>query len=105
MLSLLLKLCVGRLGEARRAAPPAHGKRAEKPKATSTTRAGQFSAADVQLSSVLDAGVSRGPLSAYPNLARLHERMKAQPAYRRRATAADPMSLAAEDCLEFCAGK
>lgn len=45
--------------------------------------ANTFSAADIQLSFVLDAGASRGPLKDYPNLLRLHERLKSRPAYQR----------------------
>jgi glutathione S-transferase len=53
----------------------------------------QFSAADIQLSFVLDAGASRGPLANYPNLVRLHERLKARPAYRRALERGGPYEL------------
>ena len=56
--------------------------------------AGQFSAIDIQLSFVLDAGAARGPLAAYPYLVRLRER----PADGARSSAADPTRSAAEHC-------
>ena len=55
--------------------------------------ANRFSAADVQLSFVLDAGASRGPLANYPNLVRLHERLKARPAYQRALERGGPYEL------------
>ena len=53
----------------------------------------KFSAADIQLSFVLDAGASRGPLKDYPNLVRLHERLKARPAYQRALERGGPYEL------------
>jgi glutathione S-transferase len=101
MVPLLLKLYVGRLGEA--GAPLA-------PRIESELRnhfaymsgalgdrdffvANTFSAADVQLSFVLDAGASRGPLKDYPNLVRLNERLQARPAYKRAIERGGPYEL------------
>lgn len=55
--------------------------------------ANTFSAADVQLSFVLDAGASRGPLKDYPNLVRLNERLQARPAYKRAIERGGPYEL------------
>jgi glutathione S-transferase len=52
--------------------------------------ANTFSAADIQLSFVLDAGAARGPLKDYPNLVRLNERLKARPAYQRALARGGP---------------
>jgi glutathione S-transferase len=101
MLPLLLKLYVSRLKEA--GAPLA-------PRIESELKnhfdymsaalgdrdyfvANTFSAADIQLSFVLDAGGSRGPLNGYPNLVRLHERLKARPAYRRAIERGGPYEV------------
>ncbi len=102
MVPLLLKLYVGRLKEA--GAPLA-------PRITSELEnhfsymsgalgerdyfvANRFSAADIQLSFVLDAGEARGPLKSYPNLVRLHERLRARPAYVRALERGGPYQLA-----------
>ncbi len=101
MLPLLLKLYVGRLGEA--GAPLA-------PRIESELRnhfgymsaalgdrdffvANRFSAADIQLSFVLDAGASRGPLKDYPNLVRLNERLQSRPAYKHAIERGGPYEL------------
>ena len=101
MLPLMLRLYVGRLGEA---GAPLH------PRIESELRnhfdymegalAGQdyfvgnrFSAADIQLSFVLDAGALRGPMRDYPRLAALHERLKARPAYKRALERGGPYEL------------
>ena len=101
MVPLLLKLYVGRLGEA--GAPLA-------PRIESELRnhfgymsgalgdrdffvANTFSAADIQLSFVLDAGASRGPLQDYPNLVRLHQRLQSRPAYQRALERGGPYEL------------
>jgi glutathione S-transferase len=101
MLPLLLKLYVGRLKEA---GAPLHP-RIESELANHFDYlsaalekrdyfvANRFSAADVQLSFVLDAGASRGPLANYPNLVRLHERLKARPAYQRALERGGPYEL------------
>jgi glutathione S-transferase len=102
MLPLLLKLYVGLLKEA--GAPLA-------PRIASELRnhfdymeaslgssdyfvANRFSAADIQLSFVLDAGAARGPIEDYPNLMRLHKRLKARPAYQRALERGGPYQLA-----------
>src|SRR5262249_50066586 len=101
MLPLLLKLYVSRLGQA---GAPLQARIESELKNhfdyMSTALgdrdyfvANQFSAADIQLSFVLDAGASRGPLTAYPNLVRLHERLKARPAYRRALERGGPYEL------------
>jgi len=41
----------------------------------------------------LDAGASRGPLKDYPNLVRLHERLKSRPAYQRALDRGGPYGL------------
>ena len=99
MLPLLLKLYVGRLKEA--GAPLA-------PRIESELKnhfdymsgalgdrdyfvANTFSAADIQLSFVLDAGGSRGPLKDYPNLVRLHERLARPSRLQARHRARRPL--------------
>ena len=101
MLPLLLRLYVGLLKEA--GAPL-------KPRIDSELRshfgymsaalgerdyfvANTFSAADIQLSFVLDAGAARGPLKDYPNLLELHERLKARPAYQRALARGGPYEV------------
>ncbi|MBX9592206.1 MAG: glutathione S-transferase [Hyphomonadaceae bacterium] len=101
MLPLLLKLYVSRLKEA--GAPLA-------PRIESEIKnhfdymsaalgdrdyfvANTFSAADIQLSFVLDAGGARGPLQDYPNLVRLDERLRARPTYKRAIERGGPYEL------------
>jgi len=101
MLPLLLKLYVSRLKEA--GAPLA-------PRIESELKnhfdymsaalgdrdyfvANTFSAADIQLSFVLDAGGSRGPLKDYPNLVRLDERLRSRPAYKRAIERGGPYEV------------
>jgi glutathione S-transferase len=55
--------------------------------------ANTFSAADIQLSFVLDAGGSRGPLKNYPNLVRLDERLRARPAHKRAIERGGPYEV------------
>lgn len=55
--------------------------------------ANTFSAADIQLSFVLDAGAARGPLKDYPNLVRLNERLKARPAHQRALARGGPYEV------------
>ena len=45
--------------------------------------ANRFSAADIQLSFVVEAGAMRGPVADYPNLVRFKKRFQARPAYQR----------------------
>ncbi|HET7153901.1 MAG TPA: glutathione S-transferase [Hyphomicrobiaceae bacterium] len=101
MLPLLLKLYVGRLKEA--GAPLA-------PRIESELKnhfdymsgalgdhdyfvANTFSAADIQLSFVLDAGGSRGPLKDYPNLVALDARLRARAAYQRAIERGGPYEV------------
>ena len=101
MLPLLLKLYVARLKEA--AAPLApriedelqnhFGYMSEALGTHDYFVGNAFSAADIQLSFVLDAGASRGPLADYPNLVLLHERLKARPAYQRAVARGGPYEL------------
>jgi glutathione S-transferase len=56
--------------------------------------ANTFSAADIQLSFVLDAGAARGPLKAYANLVRLEQRLKTRAAYQRALQRGGPYELA-----------
>ena len=55
--------------------------------------ANRFSAADIHLSFILDAGAARGPLSGYPCLTALHARLKARPAYQRAIERGGPYEL------------
>lgn len=101
MLPLMLRLYVGRLGDA--GAPL-------KPRIDSELKnhfdymegalegrdyfvANRFSAADIHLSFVLDAGAARGPMRDYPHLTALHERLKARPAYQRALERGGPYEL------------
>jgi len=101
MLPLLLKLYVGRLKEAAAPLSPRieselrnHFNYMSAALGTRDYFVGDaFTAADIQLSFVLDAGASRGPLKDYPNLVRLHERLKARPAYQRALTRGGPYEL------------
>jgi glutathione S-transferase len=92
MLPLLLKLYVGLLGEAgaplmqMRIEPEieAHLTHADQALATSDHFvAGRFTAADIQMSFVLDAAAQRGGLERFPNLARARAANQARPAWRR----------------------
>jgi glutathione S-transferase len=101
MLPLLLKLYVGRLKEAGAPLAPRITSELENHFAYMSAAlsdrdyvvANTFSAADIQLSFVLDAGASRGPLKDYPNLVRLHERLRARPAYSRALERGGPYQL------------
>ena len=101
MVPLLLKLYVGRLGEAGAPLAPRIESELKNHLGYMSVALGDrdyfvantFSAADVQLSFVLDAGAARGPLQDYPNLVRLHERLKARPAYQRALERGGPYAL------------
>jgi glutathione S-transferase len=90
MLPLLLRLYAGRLGDAGAPLRPRIESELQSHfgymSAALADRdyfvAGTFSAADIQLSFVLDAG-ARGPVQAYPNLVRLKQRLEARPAHQR----------------------
>jgi glutathione S-transferase len=102
MVPLLLKLYVGRLKEAGAPLSPRIESELTNHFAYMSAALGerdyfvanQFSAADIQLSFVLDAGASRGPLRDYPNLVRLHDRLRARPAYQRALERGGPYQLA-----------
>ena len=101
MLPLLLALYVGRLGEA---GAPLH------PRITSEIAnhlgymnaalagkdylLGEFSAADIQLSFVVEAAAARGYLEAYPNLVAYQKRYRARPAWDRAIARGGPFQLA-----------
>jgi glutathione S-transferase len=101
MLPLLLKLYVGRLKEAGAPlAPRIEGELKNHFDYMSGALgsndyfvANTFSAADIQLSFVLDAGASRGPLKEYPNLVRLDERLRARPAHQRAIERGGPYEV------------
>ena len=92
MLPLLLKLYVGLLGQAgaplmqARIEPEieAHLAHADAALGASDHFAGgRFTAADIQMSFVLDAAAQRGGLSRFPNLVRARAANQARPAWRR----------------------
>jgi glutathione S-transferase len=92
MLPLLLKLYVGLLGDA---GAPLMQMRIEPEIASHLAHANaalegrdyfaanRFTAADIQMSFVLDAGNTRGGLDRYPNLVRVRRLYQARPAYQR----------------------
>jgi glutathione S-transferase len=101
MLPLLLKLYVGLLKEA---GAPLHPRIESEIKShfdylssslgeNDYFVASAFSAADIQLSFVLDAGGSRGPLKDYPNLVRHNDRLRARPAYQRAVARGGPYEV------------
>jgi glutathione S-transferase len=101
MLPLMLKLYVSRLKEA--GAPLAPRIESEMHNHLSYLNgalqgrdyflASGFSAADVQLSFVLEAAHPRGGLAAYPNLDSLLKRLQARPAYQRAIERGGPYEL------------
>ncbi len=101
MLPLLLKLYVGRLKEAGAPLVPRIESELKNHFDYMSTSLGDrdyfvgntFSAADIQLSFVLDAGGSRGPLKDYPNLVRLDERLRARPAHQRAIERGGPYEV------------
>jgi glutathione S-transferase len=101
MVPLLLKLYVGLLREAGAPLTPRIESELQNHFGYMSAALGErdyfvantFSAADIQLSFVLDAGSSRGRLQDYPNLVRLHERLKARPAYQRAIARGGPFEV------------
>lgn len=92
MLPLLLKLYIGLLGEN---GAPLMQMRVDPEidnhfsfinahlEARDYFAADRFTAADIQMSFVLDAGNNRGGLERYPNLVRVRKLQQARPAYQR----------------------
>ncbi len=102
MLPLLLKLYAGLLGEA--AAPlmqmriePEIDNHLAHANAALEGRdhfvASRFTAADIQMSFVLDAAGQRGGLERYPNLVRVRKAYQARPAYQRALEKGGPYKL------------
>lgn len=104
MLPLLLKLYVGLLGEA---GAPLMQMRVEPEIANhlgfvDAALAGKdyfvanrFTAADIQMSFVLDAAAQRGGIENYPNLARVRRLQQARPAYQRALEKGGPYKMGA----------
>jgi len=102
MLPLLLKLYVGLLGEA---GGPLMAARIEPEIANHLAVAndalgdgnffvaGRFTAADIQMSFVLDAARGRGGLEKYPNLMRARAANQARPAYQRSLERGGPYKM------------
>jgi glutathione S-transferase len=57
--------------------------------------AGRFTAADIQMSFVLDAAGSRGGLERYQNLVRVRKLLQARPAYQRALERGGPYKMGA----------
>ena len=55
--------------------------------------ADRFTAADIQMSFVLDAGSSRGGLDRYPNMVRVRNLQQARPAYQRALERGGPYKM------------
>ncbi len=102
MLPLLLKLYVGRLGDAGKPLWPRIESELENHFAYMSGALGKrdwfvanrFTAADVQLSFVIEAGSMRGPVAEYPNLVQYKERFRARPAYQRALKRGGPYRFA-----------
>src|SRR5690606_39034459 len=104
MLPLLLKLYVGLLGEA---GAPLMQMRIDPEIASHLAfvdgaltgkgffAAGRFTAADIQMSFVLDAAAQRGGLERYPNLVRVRRAQQARPAYQRALERGGPYKMGA----------
>lgn len=102
MLPLLLKLYVGLLGEA---GGPLMAARIEPEIASHLAfandalgagnhfAANRFTAADIQMSFVLDAARGRGGLDKYPNLMRARAANQARPAYQRALERGGPYKM------------
>lgn len=104
MLPLLLKLYVGMLGEAgapllqMRVDPEIDNHLSFANAALGASDhfvANRFTAADIQMSFVLDAAATRGGLARYPNLARARQAQQARPAYQRALEKGGPYKLGA----------
>lgn len=104
MLPLLLKLYVGMLGDAgailmgMRIEPEIDNHLSFANQALGAGDffvANRFSAADIQMSFVLDAGAQRGGLEKYPNLARARAAQQARPAYKRALERGGPYKMGA----------
>ncbi|MEQ1819717.1 MAG: glutathione S-transferase [Terricaulis sp.] len=57
--------------------------------------ADRFTAADIQMSFVLDAGNNRGGLERYPNMVRVRKLQQARPAYQRALEKGGPYKMGA----------
>ncbi len=55
--------------------------------------ADHFTAADIQMSFVLDAGNNRGGLDRYPNMVRVRKLQQARPAYKRAVEKGGPYKM------------
>ena len=104
MLPLLLKLYVGLLGEAgaplmaMRIEPEIDNHLAHANAALGESNFfvdNRFTAADIQMSFVLDAANNRGGLDRYPNLVRARKAQQARPAYQRALEKGGPYKLGA----------
>jgi glutathione S-transferase len=104
MLPLLLKLYVGLLGDA--GAPlmqariePEIDSHLSHANAALEARdyfaANRFTAADIEMSFVLDAAAQRGGLDRYPNLVRARTAQQSRPAYRRALEKGGPYKMGA----------
>lgn len=102
MLPLLLKLYVSRLGEAGQPLWPRIDSELNNHFAYMSGALGdsdwfvanRFSAADIQLSFVVEAGAMRGPVGDYANLVQYKERFRARPAYQRALARGGPYKFA-----------
>jgi glutathione S-transferase len=104
MLPLLLKLYVGLLGEN---GAPLMQMRVEPEidnhfafvnahlEGKDYFAAERFTAADIQMSFVLDAGNNRGGLDRYPNMVRVRKLQQARPAYQRALEKGGPYKMGA----------
>jgi glutathione S-transferase len=104
MLPLLLKLYVGLLGEAgaplmaMRIEPEIDNHLSFANAALGDSNhfvADRFTAADIQMSFVLDAASVRGGLERYPNLVRARKSYQARPAYQRALEKGGPYKMGA----------
>ncbi len=102
MLPLMLKLYVGRLGDAGKPLWERINSELRNHFTYMSDALGdddwfvanRFSAADVQLSFVVEAGAMRGPVADYANLVRYKERFQTRPAYRRALERGGPYKFA-----------